>query len=67
MKHPIPDNGFVNMAKFWIVNIKAGITAVLVCFIAKVPMQLKNILFKIFLKAKNIKLLPFAFLKFVPG
>ena len=38
MKHPIPDSGLVNVTKLWIVNIKAGITAVLVGFVAKIPM-----------------------------
>ena len=67
VENPIPDSGFVNMAKFWIVNIKTGITAVLICFIAKIPMQLKNILFKVFLKTENIQLLSFTLLKFIPG
>jgi len=58
--------GFVDMTKFWIVNIKAGITTMFVCFITKIPIYLKNILFKIFLKAKDIKFFPFTLFKFIP-
>lgn len=66
MKNTITDSRFVNVTKLRIANTEANIMAVSIRFAPKLPMQLEDVLFKIFLELKHVRLFAFTTFELVP-
>lgn len=66
MQNPITYRRFMDMSPLWIIYIKITIGAMHVGFVFQITMQLKNMLFKVFLKQHDIFFMTFPTSKFVP-
>lgn len=67
VQNPISDSSFMNMPKLRISNIKTFVISMSVNLRFDISAQLKNILFKIFLKEQYISLATFSFPKLSPS
>ena len=67
MDQSIPNRRFMNMTALRIVNKKRKITAMLVGIIFQIFMQLKNMIFKIYLKFSYIAFAGLFFFEFGPS
>jgi len=66
MKNTIANGRFVNITKLRIADTEANIVAMSIRFVPKLPMQLKDVLFEVFLKFKHVNFLAFTSLELVP-
>jgi len=62
----VPHRRLVYPAALWVVHPKSVIRPVLVCFVAQVAAQLKNMLFDLLLKLGNIRLVPLVAFEYFP-
>jgi len=66
VKNTIANGRFVNIAKLRIANTEANIMAVSIRFAPKFPMQLEDVLFKVFLELKYVRLFALTSFELVP-
>jgi len=66
VQHPIAYRRLVNVTRLRIADTEADVLTMLVCFVHQIPVQPKDILFKIFLEVEHIDFLLLAALEFIP-
>ncbi|HEY4516407.1 MAG TPA: hypothetical protein VJG64_00510 [Candidatus Paceibacterota bacterium] len=66
MQHTVAHRSFVNMSAFRISDVEAGIRPMLVYFVSKVSVQLKNILLHLLLEIHYVCLVSLLAFKYVP-
>lgn len=66
MQNPVAHHCLVYPAALWVVDPKAAIRAVLICFIAQVAVQLKNMLLNFLLELGDVRLVPLVAFEYLP-
>jgi hypothetical protein len=67
VKHSIADNGFMYPSQLWIVYPKSLVWSMSIRLILQIMIQFKNILFDMELKLRNVRLVPFIRLEYLPS
>ena len=66
VKYAVSDSGLMNMSLFWVLNVKRDVFPVFVSFIFQIPMELKNVFFKLPFKFSHVLSFLFVAFEFIP-
>lgn len=66
MQNPVDNFGFLNISKFWVIDVKWTVGAVAICFVFQRQMQIEQIICQIPFEQLNVFLFPLAATKFFP-
>ena len=66
VQNPVAHRCFMDMSPLRVVYVKANICSMHVCLVFQIAVQLKDVLFEIFLKQQDVFFVPLATPKFIP-